>query len=48
MSNLDRRFYAIVTDLIGAPSKLTAPDGTLVGYQRRTLRGATLWHPGGG
>jgi RHS repeat-associated protein len=45
--DIDQRFYAIVTDLIGAPSELTAPDGTLAGYQQRTLWGATLWHPGG-
>jgi RHS repeat-associated protein len=44
---IDQRFYAIVTDLIGAPSELTALDGTLAGYQQRTLWGATLWHPGG-
>jgi RHS repeat-associated protein len=44
---IDQRFYAIVTDLIGAPSELTAPDGTLAGYQQRTLWGATLWHPSG-
>jgi len=45
--DIDQRFYAIVTDLIGAPSELTAPDGGLAGYQQRTLWGATLWHPGG-
>ena len=45
--DIDRRFYAIVTDLIGTPAELTAPDGTLAGYQQHTLWGTTLWHPGG-
>ena len=44
---VDSRFYAIVTDLIGSPSELVAPDGSLAGYQQHTLWGATLWHPGG-
>jgi RHS repeat-associated protein len=45
--DIDLRFYAIVTDLIGTPTELTAPDGTLAGYQQHTLWGTTLWHPGG-
>jgi RHS repeat-associated protein len=44
---VDSRFYAIVTDLIGSPSELIAPDGSLAGYEQHTLWGATLWHPGG-
>jgi RHS repeat-associated protein len=44
---IDGHFYAIVTDLIGAPSELVAPDGDLAGYQQRTLWGTTLWHPEG-
>ncbi len=44
---VDDRFYAIVTDLAGAPAELTADDGTLAGYQQRTLWGTTVWHPGG-
>jgi RHS repeat-associated protein len=44
---VDSQFYTIVTDLIGAPSEFTAADGTLAGYQQRTLWGVTLWHPGG-
>jgi RHS repeat-associated protein len=43
----DRQFYAIVTDLIGAPAELVGPDGTLAGYQQRTLWGVTAWHPDG-
>ena len=34
---IDERFYAIVTDLIGTPTELTSPDGTLTGHQRQTL-----------
>jgi RHS repeat-associated protein len=44
---MDSQFYAIVTDLIGAPSELVAPDGDLAGYQQRTLWGTTMWHPQG-
>jgi RHS repeat-associated protein len=44
---VDARFYAIVTDLIGAPSELVSPDGDLAGYQQHTLWGTTLWHPDG-
>jgi RHS repeat-associated protein len=44
---IDQRFYAIITDLVGTPSELVSPDGTLAGYQQHTLWGATLWHPGG-
>jgi RHS repeat-associated protein len=44
---VDSQFYAIVTDLIGAPSELVAPDGNLAGYQQRTLWGTTMWHPQG-
>jgi RHS repeat-associated protein len=44
---VDSRFYAIVTDLIGSPSELVAADGSLAGYQQHTLWGATLWHPEG-
>jgi RHS repeat-associated protein len=44
---VDQEFYAIVTDLIGAPAELVGPDGNLAGYQQRTLWGTTLWKPGG-
>jgi RHS repeat-associated protein len=44
---IDERFSAIITDLTGAPAELVAPDGTLAGYQQRTLWGTTLWHPSG-
>ena len=44
---IDQRFYAIITDLVGTPSELASPDGTLAGYQQHTLWGTTIWHPGG-
>ena len=44
---VDSQFYAIVTDLIGAPAELVSPDGELAGFQQRTLWGTTLWHPEG-
>ncbi len=44
---IDQRFYSIITDLVGTPSELTSPDGTLAGYQQHTLWGTTIWHPGG-
>jgi RHS repeat-associated protein len=40
---IDRRFYAIVTDLVGSPTELTDPDGTLAGHQQHTLWGRTAW-----
>src|SRR6202042_3731937 len=40
---IDRRFYAIVTDLVGSPTELTDPDGTLAGHQQHTLWGHTAW-----
>jgi RHS repeat-associated protein len=40
---IDRRFYAIVTDLVGTPAELAAPDGTLAGHQQQTLWGTTAW-----
>jgi RHS repeat-associated protein len=44
---IDERFCAIITDLAGVPCELVTPDGTLAGYQQRTLWGNTLWHPSG-
>ena len=40
---VDRRFFAIVTDLIGAPTELLGPDGRVEGQVRRTLWGETSW-----
>jgi RHS repeat-associated protein len=43
---IDQRFYAIITDLIGTPAELAAPDGTLAGHQQHTLWGTTAWTGG--
>jgi RHS repeat-associated protein len=40
---IDQRFYAIITDLVGTPAEMLAPDGTLAGYQQHTLWGGTTW-----
>jgi RHS repeat-associated protein len=45
--DVDERFYAIITDMIGTPSELIGPDGTLVGRQQHTLWGITAWVTGG-
>jgi RHS repeat-associated protein len=42
-----RRFYAIITDLIGTPAELVDPGGRLAGHQQHTLWGTTTWHPAG-
>ncbi|WP_433131723.1 DUF6531 domain-containing protein [Micromonospora sp. CA-240977] len=36
---VDRRFYAIVTDLVGTPTELISPDGTVAWQQRTTIWG---------
>ncbi|WP_433126619.1 DUF6531 domain-containing protein [Micromonospora sp. CA-240977] len=36
---VDRRFYAIVTDLVGAPTELVSPDGEVAWQQRTTIWG---------
>ncbi|MEU7757151.1 DUF6531 domain-containing protein [Micromonospora sp. NPDC049171] len=36
---VDRRFYAIVTDLVGTPTELVAPDGEVAWQQRSTIWG---------
>ncbi|EFV14979.1 RHS repeat-associated core domain-containing protein [Segniliparus rugosus] len=43
---VDRRFYAIVTDLVGAPTDLyDAATGQLAGTALSTLYGQQRWHP---
>jgi len=37
----DARFHAIVTDLVGAPTELLSPDGTIAWRARTTLWGVT-------
>jgi RHS repeat-associated protein len=39
---IDEQFYSIVTDLIGTPSELVDPHGTIAWHSRTTLWGALL------
>ncbi|MCA1707032.1 MAG: toxin C-terminal domain-containing protein, partial [Actinobacteria bacterium] len=39
---VDEQFYAIVTDLIGTPTELVAPDGTLAWRAHMTLWGTSV------
>ncbi|MBV9026900.1 MAG: hypothetical protein JO362_24590 [Streptomycetaceae bacterium] len=38
-AEVDARFHAIVTDLVGTPTELVTPDGTLTWHHRTTLWG---------
>ena len=40
---VDQRFYAIVTDLVGSPAELVSAGGDLAGHQRQTLWGTSYW-----
>ncbi|RXS85346.1 RHS repeat protein [Streptomyces sp. TM32] len=40
---IDRRFYAIVTDLVGAPRELVDETGDIAWRARSTLWGTTTW-----
>ncbi|WP_432746686.1 DUF6531 domain-containing protein [Streptomyces sp. JH002] len=40
---IDRRFFAIVTDLVGTPSELIGEQGELAWQSRATLWGTTAW-----
>ncbi|MEJ8636444.1 DUF6531 domain-containing protein [Streptomyces sp. MS2.AVA.5] len=40
----DSRFFAIVTDLIGAPSELVDEQGNVGWHARTTVWGSTLWN----
>ncbi|MFC7257775.1 DUF6531 domain-containing protein [Streptomyces lutosisoli] len=40
---VDRRFFAIVTDLVGAPAELVDEQGHIAWRARATLWGATAW-----
>ncbi|MFJ8539183.1 putative T7SS-secreted protein [Streptomyces sp. NPDC093591] len=40
---IDSRFYAIVTDLVGAPSELIDEHGDIAWRSRTTIWGATAW-----
>ncbi|MEU8436095.1 putative T7SS-secreted protein [Streptomyces sp. NPDC029216] len=41
---VDDRFFAIVTDLIGTPTHLLSEDGTTAWHTRTTLWGTTTWN----
>lgn len=43
---IDRRFFAIVTDLAGSPSELVSADGQISWRTRSTAWGATQWDRG--
>ncbi|MEJ2866773.1 DUF6531 domain-containing protein [Actinomycetospora sp. OC33-EN08] len=40
---IDERFYAIVTDLVGAPTEMLDVEGRVAGSARRSLWGRTTW-----
>ncbi|WP_169801873.1 RHS repeat-associated core domain-containing protein, partial [Wenjunlia vitaminophila] len=40
----DQRFYAIITDLVGTPTELITPNGTITWRTRTTLWGTTTWN----
>jgi RHS repeat-associated protein len=41
---VDSRFFAIVTDLVGTPTELVGEDGGLAWRARATLWGTTVWN----
>ncbi|MFF2195755.1 hypothetical protein [Streptomyces sp. NPDC058157] len=43
-SEVDDRFFAIATDIIGTPTHLLAEDGTTAWHTRTTLWGTTTWN----
>ncbi|WP_406512672.1 DUF6531 domain-containing protein [Streptomyces sp. NBC_00161] len=43
-AEVDDRFFAIVTDLVGTPTQLLAEDGTTAWRTRATLWGTTTWN----
>ncbi len=45
-AEVDRRFFAIVTDLIGTPRELIDEQGEVAWHTRATLWGATSWNRG--
>ncbi|MFE4967794.1 DUF6531 domain-containing protein [Streptomyces sp. NPDC056660] len=44
---IDARFFAIVTDLAGAPTELVDDEGRIAWQSRSTLWGVTAWSGGG-
>ncbi len=47
-ADIDERFYSIVADLVGRPTHLTAPDGSVVWETRQTIWGTTIAVSSGG
>ncbi|MFE5171403.1 MULTISPECIES: putative T7SS-secreted protein [unclassified Streptomyces] len=45
-SEIDARFFAIITDLVGTPTMLVDEDGDIAWQTRRTLWGTTAWAVG--
>ncbi|MFD1832563.1 DUF6531 domain-containing protein [Streptomyces desertarenae] len=45
-SEVDRRFFAIVTDLVGTPTELVDETGEIAWHTRATAWGTTTWHTG--
>ncbi|MFD8379911.1 putative T7SS-secreted protein [Streptomyces sp. NPDC059679] len=45
---VDRRFFAIVTDLVGTPTELVDESGAIAWRTRTTLWGTTTWPRGSG
>ncbi|MFC8091304.1 putative T7SS-secreted protein [Streptomyces sp. NPDC057301] len=41
---IDQRFFAIITDLVGTPTELVDAHGTITGRTRTTLWGTTTWN----
>lgn len=41
---IDRRFFAIVTDLVGTPTELVAENGDIAWRTRSTVWGTTAWN----
>lgn len=41
---IDQRFFAIATDLVGTPTELIAPSGSIAWHTRTTLWGTTTWN----
>ncbi len=41
---IDSRFYAIVTDLVGTPTELVSESGDIAWRTQSTLWGTTTWH----
>ncbi|TDC09790.1 hypothetical protein E1265_31935, partial [Streptomyces sp. 8K308] len=44
---IDARFFAVVTDLVGTPTELVDSSGNLAWQSRRTLWGVTAWSADG-